>query len=733
MQRTLACLLVAALLLAVPHAESSRIESSFGDIGGVVAQPAEFLAGLAFPRIELRPVAVGGVEIVDRHGELLYEFAGPTGGWHEPVPLDGISRHLVEATIATEDADFYSNPGVNFRGLGRAIFENLAFWNHGGFFQGSGGSSITQQVVKILRVAGEPGERSPWRKFQEIMAALGLAREHSKDAILEFYLNSMFYGSRAYGAEAAAQRYFGKPASDLTVGEASLLAGIPNAPAIFDPSHAFERARARQLQVLGLMVRHGFISSEEAEAAFEEPIELESARSPSMQASHFVLYVHGLLPQLIDDAALRAGVRVTTTLDLSLQRVAEEIIEGHLVSLEPRLGRLDGALVAMDPRSGEILAMVGGRSFDDPKSGQVNKALALNQPGSAIKPITYLAAFEKGWSPATMVVDQPITLSDGRSPYILQNFDGRYSGRVSVREALGNSLNPPAVQALQYAGLDYVHSLAGRMGISTLEEVGSYGPAFTLGGVDVTLLDLTLAYAVLANGGEQRGMPSVVTSAVVRRPRDPAPVLRVEDLTGRVLWQFTTTAERVASAPHTYLVTSILSDNSARTRTFGPSSLLNLPGRPAAVKTGLSDGPREAWTLGYTPQLVAGVWVGHDDNAPIPGASSVQVASPVWHRFMVHALAGEAAVAFEAPEGIVNGRVCQTTGLLADARCPRVATEVFAADQVPVAAAAPPRAAPSLRQDGAQPGISSPAQPAPQRGAKGADQAKGGSKGKGRR
>jgi membrane peptidoglycan carboxypeptidase len=334
--------------------------------------------------------------------------------------------------------------------------------------------------------------------------------------------------------------------------------------------------------------------------------------------------------------------------------------------------------------------MVGGRSFfDDPVAGQVNNATALNQPGSAMKPITYLSAFEKGWNAATIIPDEPIQLDAGGRKYQLQNFDGKYSGKVSAREALGNSLNVPAVHALEFAGLDKVHDLSGQMGLTSLQETRNYGLAFTLGGADIKLLDLAYVFSVFAAGGEQHGMPTITESGNPRRPLDPTAVLRVDDARGNTIWEYRPRAERIAPATHVYQITHILSDNNARLRTFGPNNPLVLPGRPAAAKTGLTDDPRDAWTFGYTPQLVAGVWVGYKDNRPMPGASSVSVASPIWQAFMEAALKDEPVLNFDPPAGIQIVDVCKSTGRPPLGSCSEVVKEVFVAGQVPPPAAEP--------------------------------------------
>jgi len=594
-----------------------------------------------------------GIDILDRNGNLIYSF-GDQPGSGKVVPLSDVSPYLIDATVATEDAEFWDNPGVNFKGLLRAAYENLAFWEKGGLFKGSGGSSITQQLAKNLYIDPEDrADRSPLRKLNETIIAFELTRRYAKEQILEWYLANLYYGNGAYGIESASHRYFSKPPSQLTLAEAALLAGIPRAPLFYDPLSNFEAARERQLQVLGLMVRHGFISREEMEAAAAEKLAINEGRLPGGEAAddalapHFAFYVRDLLPVLLGRDKVEGHLTVTTTLDSRLQTKANDIVKTQLDRLEAQTGVTNGALVAIDPKTGEILAMVGSHDFfRDDISGQVNNALAVNQSGSAIKPVTYLAAFLKGWDPNTRVVDERITLGDDRRP--LGNADGRYRGEVTVRVALGSSLNVPAVKALQYAGLENVMALARRMGITTLRDISQYGPAFTLG-ADVTLLDLTYVYAVLANGGQQAGIPSVLDLPPGSRPLDPVAVLKVENGDGDVIWQAKERTERIVPEDKVYQITDILADDSARVSMFGANSPLNLPGRPAAVKSGSSDETRDAWTLGYTPQLVAGVWVGNANNAPIPNGTSTYTAAPIWRAFMLAALEGQPVVQFPRP------------------------------------------------------------------------------------
>jgi membrane peptidoglycan carboxypeptidase len=559
------------------------------------------------------------------------------------VPLAEISPHLINATIATEDAEYWNHPGLNFKGLARAAYENVAFWETGGLFQGSGGSSITQQLAKNLYIKPEDrAKRSPLRKFNEAIIAFELNRRYSKEQILEWYLANLYYGNGAYGIEAASMRYFNKKPSDLTLAESALLAGLPRSPNFYEPIGNQEAAVERQQQVLDLMARHDFIADEEAFATKQQPLALNEGSTPGTSqaagkviAAHFAQHVRDLLPAILGQENVAGDLKVTTSLDLALQTEAERIVRDNLQRVERQTGVLNGALVAMDPKTGEVWAMVGSPDFSNNAiSGQVNNATAVNQSGSAIKPVTYLASFFEGWSPDTKVVDERILLGDEQRP--LANAGGGYRGEVTVRNALGSSLNPPAVKALRHAGLDSVMALSRRMGITTLRDISQYGDAYTLG-ADVSLLDLTYVYSVLANQGEQAGMGSVLGLPAGNRPLDPITVTKVETREGDMLWQARPREERVVAADKVSQITDILADDSARVSGFGANSKLNLPGRPAASKSGSSDETRDAWTLGYTPQLVTGVWVGHANNDPIPGGTSTFLAAPIWNEFMLRA------------------------------------------------------------------------------------------------
>jgi membrane peptidoglycan carboxypeptidase len=638
-------------------------------------------------------LATKGVEILDRNGQALFTFDADEPGSGRITPLSDVPKSVVDATVATEDANFWSNPGgLSVKGLARAAYENLAFWDTGGLFRGSGGSGITQQLAKNLYIAPEDrASRSPTRKIKEAMYAFELDRRYSKEQIMSWYLSQVNYGHGAYGIEAASFRYFSKPPKDLTVNEAALLAGLPKAPSTYDPLKYPEKALERQKQVLELMVRHGYLDQASADKASSTPLALKEGRGPSetatveTQAPHFAAYVYELLPELLGKNG-GGHLRVQTTIDANLQKQAEAILKKQLDGFEKSVGASNGAIVAIDPQTGEILAMAGSHDFFRTDiSGQVNNALALNEPGSTMKAITYLAAIIKGWNPSTIVKDEPFKMANGSADsYTLGNADKVYRGDVPVRTALGSSLNVPAVKALEYASLPTVYQLAQRMGVTSLKEIGNYGPAFTLGGVDVSLLDMTYVYSVLAGYGEAAGVPHNNESLLHsqnQRPLDPVAVLTVQTDGNKILYRAKGQKERIVPANTTYLITNMLADDGARASMFGANSALNLAGRPAAVKTGSSDETRDLWAIGYTTQLVAGIWVGNADNKPMGGTSSL-VAAPIWREFMTAALKDKPVVQFPVPGGIEFAKVCASTGAAPTNSC-KVVTEPFLAGRLP--------------------------------------------------
>ncbi len=610
------------------------------------------------------------IRITDRNNRVLYEILPSIGGRQLSVPLDSIPLWLRQATIATEDAHFYQNPGVDLGGILRALWMNLR-----GRETLAGGSTITQQVARNLLLSEtERYQQSVVRKLRESYLAWQITRRLSKDEILGLYLNYMYYGGLAYGAEAAAQTFFGKPVSALDLAECALLAGLPQAPALYNPFTDPEVAKTRQEIVLGLMEKHGYLTSEQRALAVREPLVYSSNPYP-LEAPHFVMMVRQQLDQMLtpQEIARQGGLVVRTTLDLDWQHLAQRAIDRHLEEL---LDSPDGlghnvnsaALVAIDPLSGEILAMVGSPDFEDSAiSGSINMTLSPRQPGSALKPIVYAAALDpksvQPWTAATSILDVKTAFTThDRDIYIPENYDRTEHGPVSVRTALASSLNIPAVITLNHIGLKTLFDLSAALGITTFDDPEHYDLSVAVGGGEVRLLDLTAAYGAFANGGYRV---------------DPSAILDIRDGSGEVIYQpaaaprIQVLDERVA-----WLISDILSDNEARRLGFGPNSVLRLD-RPAAVKTGTTTNFHDNWTVGYTPDLVVGVWVGNTNYEPMREVTGLTGAAPIWHDFMRSVLTGTPEHAFTRPEGLTQTEVCALSGLLPTPACPYRRLEWF--------------------------------------------------------
>ncbi len=599
-------------------------------------------------------------QILDRNGRLLYEIYDREGGRRTPIPIGEVSQHLIDATIATEDKDFYANAGFDPAGLVRAAAVNLT--------QGSireGASTITQQLVKnVLLEADERNSKSYTRKVRETVLAIKVSERYSKDEILEMYLNETYYGHMAYGVEAAAQTYFGKHAGDLNLSESAMLAGLPQAPSDYDPFLDMGSAKARQAHVLGRMVSQGYITLEDAELAYATTLRLRVGDEAGIQAPHFVFYVRQLLERKYGaNLVYRGGLKVTTTLDLDWNSKAEEAIRAHMETLKQQDAN-NSALVAIEPATGQILVMVGSKDYwDSSIDGQVNVATARRQPGSTIKPLVYAAAFTKGWSPQTVIVDDDTWFpnTQGYMTYHPFNFDNLFQGPMTIRHALSNSKNIPAVKTLMYVGIPDFLRQAQEFGIE-IENPERYGLALALGGGEVRLLDMVSAYAVFANNGFKV---------------EPNAILRVEDSDGRLLYAYEPPAGRqVIGAPQAYMITSILSDNTAREPLQGPDSPLKLS-RPAAAKTGSTDDYKDSWTIGYTPDLVAGVWVGNTDSRAMKEVVGSLGAGRIWNRFMEDVHVGLPVRDFAPPPGIREYRSCRETGGPVVPDCPHPVYEVY--------------------------------------------------------
>jgi penicillin-binding protein 1C len=694
-QRSLGCLLrlfVAALFLLVVAGLAGgsfllfqyyRIASTLPDVNDLRQRAAQFET----------------TRILDRNGNTLYEILDPTAGRRTYVPLEKISPYLVAATVATEDSGFYSHPGFDITAIIRAFWQNYQSGE-----TVSGASTITQQLARALLFTPEERvDRSYPRKVREAILAAEITRRYSKDEILELYLNEIYFGNLAYGVEAASQTYFRTSADKLTLSQAAFLAGLPQAPSVYDVYTNREITLTRLQQVLFLMYQTSqsqsciYVSNSQqpvcvdALAVSQATGEMQNYDFPSpdieIQYPHWVNYVRFLLESQFDPQTIyRSGFSVYTTLDPGLQDAAERIIAEQVASLADRRAS-SGALVAMRPATGEILAMVGSADFyNEDIHGQVNMAVSPRQPGSSIKPLTYLAAFERGWTPATLIWDVPSEFppsgnpDDQRPPYVPVNYDERFHGPVTVRTALANSYNIPAVKTLDFVRIyddpntapeDGLIAFARRLGIGTLTR-DDYGLSLTLGGGEVSLLELAGAYGVMANSG--RRVP-------------PVAITKITDFSGNVIFEYRPpSGDQVVRPEHAYLISSILSDNAARTPMFGPNSLLNLPFQSAA-KTGTTNDFRDNWTIGYNPDVVVGVWVGNADYTPMQNVTGLTGAAPIWAEFMqlaVQQLTGNNPSTFSRPPGVVERVVCTVSGTEPSQWCPSQQSEFFAADQPPL-------------------------------------------------
>lgn len=637
--------------------------------------------------------------IYDRNGRELYALVDPNAGRRTYVPLSKISPYLVAATIAVEDKDFYSHPGFDPAAIARALWQNLT---SGEIV--SGASTITQQLARALLLSPEErADLSYNRKIREAILAAEITRNYSKDEILELYLNEIYYGNLAYGVEAAAETYFNTTADKLDLSQSAFLAGLPQSPAVYDIHTNREAALYRNREALRLMYETSneqgciFVRNSPARVCVDAPAAVASAGNietysfppPAVgtQFPHWVQYIRAQLEEQFGAQAIyRSGFNVHTTLDSDLQQVAQQMVRDQVGALAG-LHVTDGALVALQPSTGEILAMVGSPDFNNEAiAGQINMAISpTRQPGSSIKPVNYVAAFEKGWTPSTLIWDVQSEFppsgdpNDPREPYVPRNYDGRFHGPVTVRTALANSYNIPAVKTLDFVGIydnpetpekEGMIGMAEKLGITTFDR-NDYGLSLTLGGGEVSLLELTGAYSVFANQGK-------------RVP--PVSILRIDDFQGNNIYEYKRPeGEQVITREHAYLMSSILSDNEARTPMFGTNSVLALPFEVAA-KTGTTDDFRDNWTLGYTPDLTVGVWVGNADYTPMEGTTGLSGAAPIWSQFMQYAapkVAGGIPTAFSRPAGIIDKIICAVSGAEPSRWCPKERSEIFAADQPP--------------------------------------------------
>ena len=669
-----------AILLVIGGLIATTV-STVAAVGGTVAAYREVNEGLPDAAL-IAADTFQTTRIFDRDGKLLQEIADPnSGGWRTFVPLEKVSQHAIEATIAAEDATFWTHRGVEPVAIARGLIFNL------GGSGSSGGSTIMQQLVRSLHPERIGFDVTYTRKAKEALAAVAVERQYSKHDILKMYVNLIFYGNRSYGIEAAAQTYFHKHASELTLAEASLLAGIPQQPTSYNPAAYPENAKRRQKYVLDQMVKLGYITPEERDAAYKEfpRLQIHAAREGDgavLDHPHFVNYVHDYVAEKWgEDALVEGGLDIYTSIDSDLQDRAEEIVREQVTGQLTYYNARNAAMVVMVPHTGEILAMVGSADFHNLEiEGQVNITTSLQQPGSAIKPIVYAAAFEQGWHPGTVLLDAPFrkenppgTVDEFGNPdpvYEPQNYTGQFFGAVTVRKALAKSLNIPAVKALEFVGIDNFLDMAKRMGIKdSLTSPERYGLAAALGGAEVYPLELTNAYATLANNGKH--VPAT-------------PILKIADAGGRVLYELDRQrvyeqADQALRAEYAYQITSILTDNESRAMIFTRQNLFGQTqqelGRPTAAKSGTTNDFKDIWTLGYTTDAAIGVWVGNTRNDPLAEIDGIQGAGPIWAQMMkeLHSNPEFAKLLdgpngqplpreFPRPPGIVDGIVCEATG-----------------------------------------------------------------------
>lgn len=593
-------------------------------------------------------------KILDRNGTLLYKIYGRQNRtW---ITLDEIPQSVIDATLSIEDRNFYNHSGFSFTGIARAAIAQA----RGESLQG--GSTLTQQLIKNTLLTPE---RTWSRKIKEFILAIETEKRYSKDQILEMYLNVVGYGGQAYGIEAAAEQYFGIPAKDLTLSQAAMLAGLTASPTTYSPLGAHpEMAEVRRLAVLGRMFEDKKVTLEELETAqSDKPV--IAAQTTFIKAPHFVMWVRELLAQKYgEDVVASGGLTVITSLDLPTEEMVEiEIIKQLALLQYQNVG--NGAAIVVKTETGEVLAMAGSKNYFDTKNdGNVNVALALRQPGSSIKVVTYAAALEDGYKPSTVIGDSPISYpAVGGPTYTPVNYDGKFHGPVTLRTALACSYNIPAVKTLATLGIPKVVTEGINLGLSSWQKVlasepGRFGLSLTLGGVEVKMTEMMEVYATIGHSGQKVTLN---------------PILTVTDSRGDLLEdnRKSVAGTQIIKPATSFMLSKILSDNTARTPAFGPNSVLNIPGYEVAVKTGTTNDLRDNWTFGYTPTYTVGTWVGNNDNSRMSAvASGITGASPIWSNVMKNILDKNPKESFITPSDMVAVKVCGLTGTLECNACP---------------------------------------------------------------
>jgi 1A family penicillin-binding protein len=573
-------------------------------------------------------------KIFDRHGVLLYQIYAAEN--RSLVPLSSIPKQLQQATIAIEDKNFYKNPGFDITAIIRAAIADIS----GKPIQG--GSTITQQLIKSTLLTPEITIK---RKIKEIILAFWANSIYTKDQILEMYFNQIPYGGTAWGIEAASEVYFNIKVNELNLAQSAFLAGLARAPTSYSPfGESPNLWKKRQKEVLTKMEELKFITSKEKDKALKEDLVFTNPQTP-IYAPHFVMYIKDLLIKKYGIGMVeKGGLQVVTSLDLKIQNMAQEIVTSK-VEENAYLNLTNGASVVTNPKNGDILAMVGSKDYSDLNTGNFNVTTALRQPGSSIKVVTYTAALSNGFTAATILDDSQISYTTFGSPtYTPVNYDGKFHGKMSLRNALANSINIPAIKTLSKVGIPNMITLAKKMGITTWGDPSNYGLAITLGAADAKMIDMATVYGVLANGGEKVNLN---------------PILKITDSTGNVLEEKQDKAiqkTQVINPGVAFIISDILADDNARAMEFGINSPLNILNNYVSVKTGTSDDKRDNWTIGYTPNYVVATWVGNNDNSPMNQylASGITGAAPIWHDIITNLLSNSSSAGMATPSNIIQ-------------------------------------------------------------------------------
>ncbi len=609
-------------------------------------------------------------KIYDRTGEILLNDINADFK-RTKIHLDDLPDFVKWTTLVAEDRDFYSHHGIDLKGILRSILSNI--------FKGTkvGGSSISQQFIKNALLSPE---KTYIRKTKELILTWQLERKFTKDEIFEMYLNEIPYGGTAYGIEAASNKYFDKSAKDLTLAEAATLAALPQAPSYFSPYGSNKDALMwRKDWILDSLVEEGYLPEYKTEAAKQQKLEFTKISS-SIAAPHFVFYVRELIAQEYGETFLeQGGLKIITTLNIDQQKIAEQAIKTGVEKNIEKYNARNASLVALNAQTGEITAMVGSADyFDNENDGAVNVALRPRQPGSSFKPIVYSAAFTKGYSPETILFDELTTFKVEPKDYEPHNYNNEYFGPVPIKKALAGSLNIPAVKTMYLVGVENILDLAEQMGYTTFEDRSRFGLSLVLGGGEVKLLEHTNGFATLAREGEFKNTIAI---------------LKIEDKNGKTLIENKpekNKAKRVLEKQITQQITNILSDNNERAFIFGAQNYLNLGNRPVAAKTGTTNDYKDAWTLGYTPSLVAGVWVGNTRGEVMKGsAAGANTAAPIWHEFMKNVLADSEIEEFNKPESkdlpqkaMLNGQIAGEVVVKIDKTTGKLATDLTPESQI---------------------------------------------------